>query len=223
MSWSATLQLTLGTLHLDVALAGERIALVGPNGAGKSSVLKALIGALHPRGRICVGDTVLFDDTAGIDLPPEQRRIAYVPQHSGLFPHLSVLDNVRFAAPDRRARTQLEALDLLALADRMPPSLSGGERQRVALARALAMEPRLVLLDEPLSAVDVGSRRALRTLLADALQNRDALFITHDARDVRALDAHVVVLDQGRVVQQGSWDALAADPANAFVAELFGP
>ena len=232
--WQATFKLALNAFTLDVDLSVDTspVALIGPNGAGKTTLLRTLAGAYRPEvGRIVVGERVLFDAAEGVDLPPEARRVGYVPQGYGLFPHLTTLENVAFGAPqdedrrarDTRARAALEALGCGALADRRPRALSGGEQQKVALARALVTAPELLLLDEPLAALDAAARRTLRKVLAEHLGQTPApaIVITHDVRDVRALQADVVVLEAGKVVQQGSVETLRADPATAFVAEFF--
>ena len=208
----------VGELDLDVRLDGATrpVALVGPNGSGKTTLLRTIAGAYRPStGFIAVGDRVLFDSASGIDLPPEERRVGYVPQGYGLFPHLRVLDNVRFglAASTRRdngsrgsALAVLERLEAGHLAERWPDTLSGGERQRVALARALVTEPRILLLDEPLAALDAAARRTMRRRLAERLQESavPALVITHDLHDIVALNADVHVMEEGRIVQRGS-------------------
>ena len=232
MSWEAHVQLRLGALELDVAVGGGAgvVALVGPNGAGKTTLLRTLLGIHRPdRGRVRIGGNLLFDRDAGLDLPPEVRRIGYLPQGYGLFPHLTVAGNVAFGArtsgPTRQGEVLalLERLGIAHLADRRPGSLSGGERQRVALARALVIEPRMLLLDEPLGALDVGNRRAVRTFLAEHLADVGcpALVVTHDARDVVALGADVAVIEAGRILQRGAASELARAPATPFVTEFF--
>lgn len=236
MRWQATLSATVGDLHIDVDLRGDDtpLAIVGPNGAGKTSLLRLIAGAYRPQaGRIVIHERALFDSEAGIDLPPEARGVGYVPQGYGLFPHLRAVDNVAFGlcTPGRRetrsqrhraALAMLKELDAEHLATRYPGQLSGGEQQRVALARALILEPPILLLDEPLAAMDASARRALRGLLAARLRarQRPCIVVTHDLRDVMALGAHVYVMEQGRVTQQGAPQELARAPASDFVAEL---
>jgi molybdate transport system ATP-binding protein len=205
--------------------------VIGPNGAGKTTLLRAIAGAdMGLQGRVRLGDRMLLDTAAGVCLPPDARRLGYVPQGLGLFPHLSALDNVAFgcgrgAAARQQAHAVLERLGASHLAERRPHALSGGERQRIALARALAPDPHGLLLDEPLSALDVGQRRRTRTFLAEHLRRagRPALVVTHDLRDLRAIDGEILVLEAGRVVQQGRAEQLARAPANELVAELVEP
>lgn len=237
MTWRVELSLRFGTWTLHVDLKGDPrpVALIGPNGSGKTSVLRAVAGAFRPEGG-CVqfGDTVVFDGEKGVWLPPEARQVGYVPQGYSLFPHLNVVDNVAFGELSRaprvsraerrkRAHALLETMGCASLAERAPQGLSGGERQRVALARALMMEPRFLLLDEPLASMDVSARRAFRGFLSQRLKEwgKPALIVTHDARDVWALDANIVAIEDGRVVQRGSAAELTADPATSFVAEFF--
>lgn len=235
-AWRVHVRARIGTLDLDVDLAGDEapVAVVGPNGSGKTSLLRIVAGALPAlAGKIVVNDVVLYDSESAVDLPIEQRRIGYVPQGFGLFPHLPVVENVLFGlsnqAPPpsrderiRHAMAMLAALGCTALADRMPGQLSGGEQQRVALARALVIEPRLLLLDEPLAALDATSRRSVRAVLAERLGQlrRPSIVVTHDVRDVEALGAGVYVLEGGRVAQRGSVAELRANPASDFVAEF---
>ena len=237
MKWSCTMQLELAALRLDVSLKGaERpVALIGPNGSGKSTVLRAMIGAHRPQGgHFQINDRVLFDATQGVSIPPERRRIGYVPQTQGLFPHLTAVENVAFGLlgvsgaassteRDARAKATLKALGCESLGPRYPSVLSGGERQRVALARALCVQPELLLLDEPLSALDATARRQLRIQLAQDLQSRQApsLLVTQDVKDVLALNAYVFVLEGGRIVQAGEAHQLREKPATDFVAEFF--
>ncbi len=221
--WRLRVVARLGGLDLDIDLQTESVAMVlmGPNGAGKTTLLRLALGAMRPeRGLVAVGGRALFDSEARVDVPMEARRLGYVPQGPSLFPHLSVRDNVRFgAAAPRAADDVLEEFGLSALASRRPPSLSGGERQRVALARALAMRPRALLLDEPLSALDEEARPAVRASLQARIRAVPTLLVSHDPHDARAF-GQVAVLERGRVSQAGTLDALAASPATPFVARL---
>ena len=235
-AWHAAVRMRIGALDLEVRIEGRGrpVALVGPNGSGKTTLLRTIAGAYRPAdGSIAVGDRILFDSARSIDLPPEKRRVGYVPQGYGLFPHLRVLDNVRFglAGASRSkdgarsaALAALNQLDAGHLARRWPETLSGGERQRVALARALVTEPGILLLDEPLAALDAAARRAMRRRLADHLAESavPALVITHDVHDIVALNADVHVMEDGGIVQRGPAATLAAHPATEFVAEVFG-
>jgi molybdate transport system ATP-binding protein len=203
-----TLPLPRFTLRVEASLPEGVTAVMGPSGAGKTSLLECLAG-LRPgaRGRIAVRGEPLLDSVRGIALAPERRRVGYVPQDAGLFPHLSVLDNVRFGARvDRRAvETAVETLEIGPLLGRRPRTLSGGERQRAALARALATRPRLLLLDEPLAALDRGLRDRVLPWL---LRVRDewglpCLYVTHGVGEALAAASHLLSLREGRVEADG--------------------
>ena len=226
---------TLGGLTLDVEVEvakGECLALAGPSGAGKTSVLRVTAGLLRPRyGRVTCAGEVWLDTGAGRELPPERRRCGYLFQEHALFPHLSAWQNVAYplravARRERRPR----ALELLARfgleskAEDRPRTLSGGERQRVALARALAREPDVLLLDEPLSALDARTRASAARELGAVLRDSGApaLLVTHDFGEAAQLGDRVGVIDSGRIVQTGTATELAAKPGSAFVADFTG-
>jgi len=204
MRLSVDVALHRGGFALDVAFAIDGPTFLrGPNGAGKSTLLRAILG-LEPldRGRVTLAERTLVDTTRGIDLPPEARNIGWVPQGAALFPHLSALGNVAFAASVADAEAALAQVGALHLAHRSARVLSGGERQRVALARALVRRPSLLLLDEPLSALDPAARAELRALLATTLTalHIPSLVVTHDAGDIAALGGPIIDLDNGRLV-----------------------
>jgi molybdate transport system ATP-binding protein len=210
---------------------GEMLALVGPSGSGKTSLLRTIAGLLKSptlRGRVAIGDEIWFDSERGVNLPPQQRRAGLVFQHYALFPHLSALDNVAIAAPAGvlapSHRGLLERLGLAGLENRRPAHLSGGQQQRVALARALAREPKVLLLDEPFSAVDAPGRQALYRELAALRQSLSTpmVLVTHDLAEARRLADRVVILDGGESLQSGSPAQVFASPRNARVAELVG-
>lgn len=196
-------------LRVKAALPSGVTAVMGPSGAGKTTLLEALAG-LRPaaRGFIAVAGETFLDSRAGVRLPPERRRIGYVPQEAGLFPHLSARDNVRFGARGDLPRVQaaVQTLEIGELLDRYPASLSGGEKQRVALARALAAQPRLLLLDEPLAALDLSLRERILPYL---LRVRDEwgvpiLYVTHNAGEALALASHLLLLRDGALEAQGT-------------------
>jgi molybdate transport system ATP-binding protein len=225
----------LGALELDVALevrAGECLALAGPSGAGKTSVLRIAAGLVRPeRGLVEANGETWLDTERGVDVPPERRRCGYVFQEYALFPHLSAWQNVAYPLrgmprAERRERA-LELLDrfgLRELALTRPRTLSGGERQRVAVARALARKPDVLLLDEPLSALDARTRASASRELGAVLRDVEvpALLVTHDFAEAAQLGDRVGVIDAGRVVQEGTPSELAAAPRSAFVADFTG-
>ena len=210
-------------LELALEVGAEPLALVGPSGAGKTTLLHAIAGLVRPeRGRIEAGET-WFDSARGIDLPPERRSVGLVFQDYALFPHLSVEENVRFGARGPVSPT-LKRLGIDGLAHVRPGELSGGERQRVALARALAREPRVLLLDEPLAALDAATRIGVRSYLRTLLRGLGlpTLLVTHDYADAVTLATRVGVLVEGRLVQLGTPKELLTAPATPFVADLVG-
>jgi len=219
----------VGKVELEVR-AGEVLAVLGPNGAGKSSLLRTVAGfdPVHT-GRLILGDHVLDDGARRV--PPEERRVGTVFQDHRLFPHLTTLENIAFglrthgwrkAAAAHEASTWLERLGVAHLATHRPHALSGGEAQRVALARTLAADPRALVLDEPLAALDVRVRTEVRALLAEHLAAfaGPCLLVTHDAADALALADRLVVLEDGRVVQDGTIHEVAAAPGTDYVARV---
>jgi molybdate transport system ATP-binding protein len=211
-------------LELSIAVATETVAIVGPSGAGKSTVLRAVAGLLRPEsGRVALDDDVWFDSQTHVDRAPEDRSVGMVFQQYALFPHLSVQKNVEFGGKERSAEL-LERFGIAHLARARPPQLSGGERQRVALARALARSPKVLLLDEPLSALDPQTRDVVRAELVGHLERLalPTLLVSHDVADAVALADRVGVIRDGRIIQLGSPAELAAAPADEFVARVFG-
>ena len=219
---------------LDVEWHGGEgvVALFGPSGAGKSLTLHCLAGLLRPdEGRIVVGGHVFYDAAAGIELPPQQRRVGYVFQSYALFPHLTVAENIAFGLRDRprRARQErsavvLERLGLSGLGERRPGELSGGQQQRVALGRALAIDPALLLLDEPLSSLDAPMRAGLRDELRTVLHEWGipAVLVTHDFTEAYRLGDRIVVYQAGRVIQSAPRAELLWQPASEAVARIVG-
>jgi molybdate transport system ATP-binding protein len=237
VSLDAALRARVGTLELDVELTAgddEVVAILGPNGAGKTTALRILAGlqALDD-GYVKLDGTVLDDPAAGVFAVPERRPVGVVFQDYLLFPYLSALDNVAFGLRSRGARkadarrVAREWLDRVGLTDQgddKPGALSGGQAQRVALARALATDPRLLLLDEPLAALDVSARgeirRELRRHLATFAGVR--LIVTHDPVDAATLADRLLVIEGGKLSQAGTFDEISAHPRSAYVAELVG-
>jgi molybdate transport system ATP-binding protein len=208
------------TLRAEARLDGRTTAIMGPSGSGKTSLLEAIAGLRRrARGRVVVDGTVFLDSAAGVRLPAERRHVGYVPQDAGLFPHLTAGANVAFGARGRKACLQaaIDTLDIAFLLSRYPATLSGGERQRVALARALATEPRLLLLDEPLAAVDVELRERIVPWL---LRVRDEwrlpiLYVTHNVGEALALADQALLLRDGGVEARGPVESLLGSPALA--------
>lgn len=213
---------------------GQVVAVLGANGAGKSTLLSLLSGLLHPdTGRITLDDQVLVDTAAGVWVPPHRRKVVLLAQQALLFPHLTAVANVAFGPRSqgvsrRDARSTAErwlaAVDATQFADRKPAQLSGGQAQRIAIARALAADPALLLLDEPMAALDVAVAPALRQLLRRVLRDtrRTALLVTHDLIDALTLADRVVVLEGGRIVEDGPTRTVLAQPRSPFTARIAG-
>ena len=234
MTLEAAVRVMRDGFTLDVTLsaaAGETVAVLGPNGAGKTTLLRALAGLEDMEGRVTLDGEVLEDTDRGVHVPAERRHAGLVFQDHVLFPHLSVLENVAFGLRARgkpRARAAARKwLDDAGLGDRaeaLPRALSGGQAQRIALLRALATEPKLLLLDEPLSSLDVSIRAEVRRELTRQLAsfNGVRLLVTHDPLEAMALADRLVVLERGEVVQSGKPDEVTARPRSRFVADLAG-
>ncbi len=214
-----------GTEPFDVAASlsvadGETLVVLGPSGSGKTLLLEVVAG-LHPHE-----GTVSLDGTELQDRPPEGRDFGFVFQDYALFPHMTVRRNVafgqRYRGGDRDPEALLAALGVAHLADRSPRTLSGGEAQRVALARALAVDPAVLLLDEPLSSLDVPTRQSLRTDMLDVLDGVTAVYVTHDRTTARTLADRIAVLRDGSVVQTGTPETVFERPASPFVARFTG-
>jgi molybdate transport system ATP-binding protein len=235
VSLRADIHLRRGGFELDLSFSapsGEILALVGPNGAGKSTVLEAIAGLIPlARGEIVLDDRLLERVATGERLPPQARNVGVLFQGLALFEHLSVLDNVAYGprarglgkAPARaRAGIWLERFGISELALRRPSELSGGQAQRVALARALIVEPQMLLLDEPLAALDaltvIDAREVLRTTLRAFAGV--SLIVTHELDDALQLADHLLVLEHGKLVQQGTPAEVAAAPATAHLAAM---
>lgn len=220
------------TVDISLEIDAETLVLIGHSGCGKSTTLKMLAGLLSPdEGKIELKSNVLYDYQSKTDLPPEDRNIGFVFQNYALFPHLSVTENIAYGISklsteerDKRIKETLSFLGIEALAHYKPAMLSGGEQQRVALARALVTQPKLLLLDEPLSALDVSTRSHVRTELKELLGKLSipTIVVTHDYEDARVLADRVAVMDKGKIIQSGAPNEISQFPANHFVAEFTG-
>jgi ABC-type sulfate/molybdate transport systems ATPase subunit len=222
---SASIGLPLRHFHLDVELeVTGTVALVGPSGAGKTSVLRSVAGLVRPTsGRIALGDDVWLDASRKLFRDPDQRRVGLVFQEYALFPHMTVRQNVAYGGRSR-VDEYLERFRISSLANAKPTELSGGERQRVALARALARDPGVLLLDEPLSALDAHTKAAVRGELGELLHEfgLPTLLVTHDYEDAASLADQVGVIIDGQLRQFGPPQDLVANPADVFVASFTG-
>jgi len=222
---TAKIGLPLRTFYLDVELEIKgTVALVGPSGAGKTSVLRSVAGLVRPTaGRIALGDDVWLDAGTKLFRAPDERRVGLVFQEYALFPHMSVRKNVAYGGRGR-VDEYLERFRISHLANAKPTELSGGERQRVALARALARDPGVLLLDEPLAALDAHTKAAVRGELQELLKEfgLPTLLVTHDYEDAASLADRVGVIIDGRLRQLGPPQELVASPADVFVASFTG-
>ena len=216
------------------ALAGQTTVLLGESGAGKSTVLRLLAGLQMPyKGHIMLNGMTYFDSIQHIAIPPQRRPFGYVFQDYVLFPHLTVYENVAFGLQAQHLPRQIihqrvtEVMERINLSDyeqRLPSQISGGQQQRVAIARALALRPQLLLLDEPLAALDVQTRREVRQELRHILRDSGitTLMVTHQYLDAVLFGAQILVLDQGKLIQQGEQHELHEHPRSPYIAELVG-
>ncbi|HEY4385397.1 MAG TPA: ATP-binding cassette domain-containing protein [Ktedonobacteraceae bacterium] len=233
----ANVETQLNTFHLRVQLtaqAGETLVLLGESGSGKSTMLRLLAGLLMPdRGHIELDDICYFDSEKRIAQPPQERSIGLVFQDYVLFPHLSIFENVAFglraqhlsrSLVRKRVEEALEQVHLSGLEQRKPAQISGGQQQRVAIARALALQPQLLLLDEPMAALDVQTRREVRQELRQILRDANVVtvFVTHQYLEALLFGQQILVLDQGQVIQQGTQRDLLEYPRSSYIAELVG-
>ena len=233
----AQLAIRFGAFALDLELEvppGEALVLVGESGSGKSTVLRLLAGLTRPTsGRIVMEGRAWFDSARKINLPPQEREIGWLPQDYALLPHLDVFDNVAFGLRARRVPKQeilercqraLEQFGVADLAARRLLGLSGGQQQRVALARAMVLKPRLLLLDEPLAALDVQTRARVRGDLRAMLASLPCttIFVTHNPLEAVVFGQRIAVLDGGRIVQSGTPDRLLRQPRSSYVAAFTG-
>ena len=231
------LETHLNTFHLSLSFSaepGQTIVLLGESGSGKTTVLRLLAGLLYPQhGHISLDDTLYFDSKMHVALPPQERPFGYVFQDYVLFPHLNVFENIAFGLRAQHLPRQLirqrvgEALEQVRLSgfeQRRPTQLSGGQQQRVAIARALALQPVLLLLDEPLSALDVQTRREVRQELHRILAEVGitTVLVTHHYLEALVFGQQILVLEAGKVIQQGDQQDLLMYPRSSYVAELIG-
>jgi len=233
---NGTFSMPLRDFNLDVSdfvvKDGETLALIGENGAGKSTVLRVLSGLLKPAsGRIVLNDRVLFDSGQRVSLAPEDRQIGYMFQNYALFPHMTARENIAYGlkvrrmpqeAVDARVNELCERMGVTEIADELVTRMSGGQRQRTALARALAPSPELLLLDEPLSALDVRTQEQMRRELASVIRSEKipCVLVTHSLVDALAVADRIAVIEKGVIVACGAPEEIIHNPANGFVSSF---
>ncbi len=234
--WHFSVQLSLNDYQLTAELDGRHrvTALIGPNGSGKTTILRAMAGITQTaRMEFGLKGKTIQSSTSGENIPIHRRRIGYMPQGYGLFPSMTAEQNIEFGLKtrypkltksqrDQRVIQLLQSIDCHRQATRPVDKLSGGEKQRVALARALAIEPQLLLLDEPMSAMDVASRTSIRMSLKQMIDEAKCptLLVSHDIRDVAALADYIYVIENGSITQHGTIEDLVSQPNSAFIAEF---
>lgn len=234
MSISVSVKKRLETFELDVNFSSHEkiVGLLGASGAGKSMLLKTIAGIFEPEsGKIVVDDIVYFDSSEGISLPSRQRKAGVVFQHYALFPHMTVAENIAFSLEDKNSEGNVHKVDRLirefhleTLKEHKPSKLSGGQQQRVALARALAMEPKVLLLDEPFSALDIHLKSQLIKDMKNALSDYSGhvVYVTHNMEEAFQLCGHVVVLDKGQMIANGLKEEIFLKPSNMQTARIIG-
>ncbi len=233
MKLDVKLKKRAGAFQLDCAIQTDAGAIVlwGASGAGKTMTLNCLAGFSRPdSGRILVGDDLFYDGATGVHVPPQKRRCGYIFQDHALFPHMTVMENLSFAAAASKQRSRqkikdiLDAFELRELAQRKPAQLSGGQQQRAALARMLVIEPRMLLLDEPTQGLDARLKRSFFELLQQTQQRSNALIVlvTHDLDECFELGEYVCLLENGKIIQAGRKELVFAKPASVEVARSLG-
>jgi molybdate transport system ATP-binding protein len=218
------------TLDIEWQIGNELAVLFGFSGAGKSMTLQLIAGLIKPdKGQVSLDDIVYFDSSAGINLPPQKRPLGYVFQDLALFPHMTVLQNILYGAANLsknekldRAHEMIRAFKLTGLEDRYPDEISGGQKQRVAFARALIRQPKVLLLDEPFSALDRPLRLEMRRSLREVRDNFNipVILVTHDFEEAVAISDRMIVYELGRIAQIGSPERIKSSPVNIYVSQL---
>lgn len=234
MSLSVSIKNRMNGFTLDVSweMRNELAVLFGYSGAGKSLTLQMIAGLMRPdSGNISFNGRVFFDDTTGVNLPPQQRSLGYVFQHLALFPHMTVKGNVLYGGAglngdekERRCADLLAAFGLSGLENKLPSEISGGQKQRAAFARALIRRPNVLLLDEPFSALDIPLRREMGDFLREVRNEFGVpiVLVTHDPSEARDLAGRIIVYDGGKVVQEGTPEEVFNNPATPEIARLVG-
>ena len=232
MGLHVRLQKKVNGFALDIAwqIGNELAVLFGFSGAGKSMTLQSIAGLMKPdKGQVGLDGILYFDSDTGTDFPPQERPFGYVFQDLALFPHMTVLQNILYGAANLskdeklgRAREMIRAFKLTELEDRYPSEISGGQKQRVAFARALIRRPKMLLLDEPFSALDRPLRLEMRRFLKEVRDSFDipALLVTHDFEEAAAISDKIIVYEHGKIVQIDSPAGVKSNPANAYVSQL---